>query len=462
MTALIKRLVVRGLHDQFDVDLQFENDISIFVGPNGIGKSTVLNILVSTLSAQWTKLAKLPFNTVTVIFPSAVEITVNRNDCIDMATSEISPRVIDMAQKLAEADVLDAFIDGRFLDESVTSKFTEVTSLQDRELRLFRANMLSHGPSLKSASNIWSVGRIIRSEFHGQIVYLPTYRRIEQDLFEVMSMTPNISRRMRAEIEESMAQSSSIQTELIRFGMEDIERIIKNYTESIKEYSRQQINSLSTSYLTAALKSRQTFDKAFFEGLSEKLIKAVLARVDDEQLNASQRKDLTELIKSLRDRSQGGRLTRSQEHISGYFPILAETHDRISQREKPLQILAEILNKYISPGKRAAYDPTRYEFTISTGQKLIPLSGLSSGEKQIISLFVILVLSNQKDLLVIIDEPELSLSVLWQEIFISDIYSVEACANILAVTHSPFIYNDKLVEFTKDMGDYTYGMKKNG
>lgn len=150
-----------------------------------------------------------------------------------------------------------------------------------------------------------------------------------------------------------------------------------------------------------------------------------------------------------------GRLNRSQEHISGYFPMLAETHERISQREKPVQQLANLLNKYISPSKNASYDSTRYEFKITIGDERVPLSGLSSGEKQIISLFATLALSEQQRLYVIIDEPELSLSVLWQEMLLEDMRSISACSNILAVTHSPFIYGNNLLPFTRDMGDYT-------
>lgn len=457
MSALIKRLVVRGLHGRVDIDVPFESDISIFMGPNGIGKSTILNILVHFLTQQWDKLGKQPFETVCVTFSSGIEVSVSHADCLDFSSGEMSPRTAEIASKLSESGLLEPFLEGRGLEEVEATRLESQTGLQQRELRLFRASIANLGPSLKAASVLWAAGREIAANFSHKILYLPTFRRVEQDLSEVLAMSSMTMRRVRAEIEAGVPSSPSLHTELVKFGMEDIDRLIKGYSLQIREYSRQQINSLSVSYLTAALKPRQNFNRDFFEGLTDKKISDILARVDDEQLNGGQRKGITDLIKSLRHRLGGGRLTRSQEHISGYFPMLADTHERISSRERPLQQLAEVLNRYVGPTKRASYDATRYEFSISVDSKEIPLGGLSSGEKQVVSLFATLALSSEKNLLVIVDEPELSLSVLWQEILLSDMMSMHSCSGVIAVTHSPFIYGDHLISYTKDLGDYTKG-----
>ena len=195
--------------------------------------------------------------------------------------------------------------------------------------------------------------------------------------------------------------------------------------------------------------------QSFISSLSETRIRDVLARVDDQELNASTRKSLTDLLRSLKQKQGRGRLTRAQEQVAFYFQMLAETHDRISNREKALQNLAKLLNQYIGPSKQASYDSTRYKFIIRVGDLDVPLSGLSSGEKQIVSLFATLSLSGWENHFVVIDEPELSLSVLWQERLLEDIHSVPACQNIMAVTHSPFIYGEKLARFTRDLSDHT-------
>ena len=80
---------------------------------------------------------------------------------------------------------------------------------------------------------------------------------------------------------------------------------------------------------------------------------------------------------------------------------------------------------------------------------------MSSGEKQLISLFATLLLSKKDNYLIVVDEPELSLSVLWQERLIEDIISIEFCKSLVAVTHSPFIYGEKLAHVTRDLNDHT-------
>ena len=77
-------------------------------------------------------------------------------------------------------------------------------------------------------------------------------------------------------------------------------------------------------------------------------------------------------------------------------------------------------------------------------EDIINLSNLSSGEKQLISTFSKIFLEDEKELIILFDEPELSLSVPWQEEFIYDISQASKCKFLLTVTHSPFIYRNLL------------------
>lgn len=82
------------------------------------------------------------------------------------------------------------------------------------------------------------------------------------------------------------------------------------------------------------------------------------------------------------------------------------------------------------------------------------MSHLSSGEKQIVSLFSHLYLSKHQNFFVIIDEPELSLSVRWQRRFLTDIRDGEFCSGLVAATHSPFIYDNELSDKAHGLGEF--------
>ncbi len=75
----------------------------------------------------------------------------------------------------------------------------------------------------------------------------------------------------------------------------------------------------------------------------------------------------------------------------------------------------------------------------------IPLSKLSSGEQQLLVLYFRLLFEIEPDTLVMIDEPELSMNVVWQRNFLKDLQRIIELRNfdVLIATHSPQIIHDK-------------------
>ena len=61
-----------------------------------------------------------------------------------------------------------------------------------------------------------------------------------------------------------------------------------------------------------------------------------------------------------------------------------------------------------------------------------------------VALFCYLYLSKSEKMMVIIDEPELSLSVSWQERILEDVYKSSACKSLIVATQSPFVYDNSL------------------
>jgi predicted ATPase len=133
-------------------------------------------------------------------------------------------------------------------------------------------------------------------------------------------------------------------------------------------------------------------------------------------------------------------------------------HQELEAREAKLVNFCRACNEYMVD-KEFRYDSTNYTFTIiptnrdaSDGE--IKLQNLSSGEKQIVSLFSHLYLSGGKSYFVLIDEPELSLSVVWQRKFLLDIRKANFCSGLVAVTHSPFIYENDLHKYARGLGEF--------
>lgn len=73
------------------------------------------------------------------------------------------------------------------------------------------------------------------------------------------------------------------------------------------------------------------------------------------------------------------------------------------------------------------------------GANAITLAKLSSGEKQLLILFIEALLQRRKPYIFLADEPELSLHISWQRNIISAIKSINPEAQIIVATHSPEI-----------------------
>jgi len=75
----------------------------------------------------------------------------------------------------------------------------------------------------------------------------------------------------------------------------------------------------------------------------------------------------------------------------------------------------------------------------------VPVTGLSSGEQHRLVLLYELLFRVSEGALILIDEPELSLHVVWQESFLRDIQEIARIRNfdVLIATHSPQIISDR-------------------
>ena len=94
--------------------------------------------------------------------------------------------------------------------------------------------------------------------------------------------------------------------------------------------------------------------------------------------------------------------------------------------------------------------------------KPIPLSRLSSGEKEILVLFYNLLFENTDGGILLVDEPEMSLHIVWQRMFIDDLKKIAALRNLTVIiaTHSPQIINGNR-NIQIDLGElYKDGLNK--
>ena len=118
--------------------------------------------------------------------------------------------------------------------------------------------------------------------------------------------------------------------------------------------------------------------------------------------------------------------------------------DHIKENTDKIELIINIVNSRFFQKRLDINKHHGFVFTTSHGSRLQP-EHLSSGEKHIVVLLYELLFNVKPDSLILIDEPELSLHVVWQQQFLRDLQDIIGLAGFdaLIATHSPQIIHDR-------------------
>ena len=436
----IENFKINKLHKVLNFDIQFRNNTIILLGENGSCKTTIIKMLYYTLSLQWKKLAQYDFE--------SIEITVNsKHFCITKKDISLTfdNRILRKMPPHIRRYIVEANNKYQYLDfqtiEEICKKFEFPIEfiLQDLDNNY---NLSDFSSTSKDRKNLQKTIKSFSEEMGDMhILYLPTYRRIEQELKVVLDGRIDEdefnSRRIRRYNENNHY------TELIEFGMKDVDDAIQDALTNLKESSRSNLNQLTLGYLGDIVDEKyKTINHNEINSIDEATIHDIMNRVDESILSKNSKDKLYNTLQHIKER---GIKTDHDKVVCHYFLKLYDSHKELVAKETSIRDFVQICNKYLQ-NKTMFYDSPNFDFYIqlNADNQRITLPQLSSGEKQIVSLFNHLYLSNLNNFIVLIDEPELSLSVKWQKTFLEDVRKGEFCEGLIAVTHSPFIFDNEL------------------
>jgi predicted ATP-binding protein involved in virulence len=118
-----------------------------------------------------------------------------------------------------------------------------------------------------------------------------------------------------------------------------------------------------------------------------------------------------------------------------------------------IELIKRIINERFAPHKKLEISKDKgFTFITSTGSELAP-TDLSSGEQHELVLLYELLFKVPAGSLVLIDEPELSLHIAWQQQFLGDLLAITNIAKLdaLVATHAPDIIHARW-DLTVDLG----------
>ncbi len=440
-----------------NVDLQFENNVLILMGENGLGKTSILNSLYFTLTKKWKKLLKINFDVVSLVIDNkSFSFTkIQLESYLESLNNKRNLRYKNLKSeitKILNVEDLNSFISNRN-EENIDKhriiyeyirKNKLTTELNNPPIGLLveLIDQISRHPDFTSLVNLVNY---LETEFETNIIYFPTYRRVEEELQNLGKL-----RRIHSDDhlpwidEDDRDETEDLEDEtLIQFGMEDVEERIKKIISKINDSSIKGFAKVTGEMLHQLQEGFPKLTKDEMLQINKNNIEIILNRVKN-NLSQDDRDNILRLLDS--------KELLNKPELAYFLTKLEDIYLRQRELDNSIKDFEKVTNQYLV-GKKMFFDESSVTLNIynSLTDEKVELNQLSSGEKQIISLFSKIYLEDLTDLMIFFDEPELSLSIKWQKQLLPHVLESKKCKFLLAVTHSPFI-------FTNELENYAIGM----
>lgn len=391
------------LFGRFDYDIIFNSEgLTIITGPNGYGKSTILKS-IEAISKEFSGLMffmELDFRKITISFEN------NRNIIIKKADGKLIINNIAIEEKVFQnglEDILDRKPYFKRIDE-----YTWLDRRRGTKITLdhiMKEMLQLGGDEIKVLSKEWLDLLKDMKQLVGEIYFIKEQRLIRE----------NIN----------------------RYEEQEIVNVIEELPKQFKEL----MSSVQQDYSTVANKLDSTYPNRLFEteeGIAESDYKIKMQEMAS-KFETLSKYDLSTMQEPVN-------FIFKEEHAKAlkvYFDDFEVKYQVYEDFINKLDLYTDIINHRLSFKSMKISK----EFGISVideNNKSLKLTQLSSGEKQEIVLFYDLIFGTKKDVLLLIDEPEISLHIIWLKKFMDDLLRIINYKgfNVVVATHSPQIINN--------------------
>ncbi len=442
MSNKLKKFEIKGLFGTRDVTIPLDTDVKILIGENGLGKTTILNALYYTLTGQFYKLSSLQFTTIRITLMSDNSFEIKNEELRyiieeDFHDSKTNRLIQDLQNSILTVE--DKLILSKAFQTEKINETREVLNKYVRKIAMIYpapTHIIRRALSMMFEGNLATLqelGSKLTESLGYEIIYFPTYRRIEEDL-------KNLG------IEDGVKQMGD--NKLIQFGMADVLKTIELKLSEIKNATIKGFSTLTgkllNQYVTGDLNLKD------MEKLSRPGVLSIILERVGNNIKPEIKKQIIDLVETKEI------FTNSDTHkyLLNFISELIRIYDEQKVLDNTIKKFSEVCSKYLR-SKNMNYNESKLILNVEDNKgNVITLKDLSSGEKQIISIFSRIYLETTKNVIVLFDEPELSLSIEWQKDLLPDILDSEKCELLIAVTHSPFIFDNDLDELAEDMNKY--------
>ena len=427
-TTTVKSIKIEGLFELFDYNIEYPNDnnVLILTGANGFGKTQILNILFNLFNNKFLFFQQLVFKKITVELNNNVSIEISKN----IKTKKV---VFTFFKGVNSVDTFT--LDDTFISSSL--KRTRNLMKHLRSLPIERIN-----------EDTWIDQRTDKKLSLDEVVYeyanhlpieMDLMRDILKDKIEAQKILNSINvhliqeqrlfktknTKVRSYFEE---RTQPILVDTIQIYAEELQKLILVDTQKSYEISQ----SLDSSYPNRLITEKRKVSKDEY---------------DQKIANLKAKQDKLHKY-GLHDKKTQISLEYSKDDAKALLVYINDLEEKLQVFDslfEKLDLFTDTLNNRRFTFKSIYINKTEgFYFKTSTGTTL-KLNQLSSGEQHEVILLYELIFKTQPNMLVLIDEPEISLHITWQTEFLNDLLKIIKIQNfqVLMATHSSSIIDDQ-------------------
>lgn len=454
----IKRFEIESLFGVYKVNIPFKDNINIFVGENGLGKTTILNALNYIIQGDSESLSAIDFKKIILTLGDDTKIIINHDELIKNNTSIhdrnrlyhyypdgdysfITRRIMLEILKEKVPTTSDDKITKEKIYERITTKYRY--DLPSYMLDKIYDSVLKDKNLEKELKDSWEYRIYDYMKTWDKIIYLPTYRRIEEDFNSYIENSPDKDYYRKDKKKRNFSY--------LQFGMDDVQESIDMACNTLKNNTNEGFKEMTSNLLTNYVNINENNKKLDFnyKNFDASTLDIVFSRLAD-KIDPSIKNKIVSMLdeNTILDDNY-------HQYLLSIISELTNIYEKNKQIDDNLENFKNVCNTYLV-NKSVEYDKFKIECKVEQDdtKQAIMLKYLSSGEKQIISLFSKLYLNTEEKNIILFDEPELSLSILWQKKLVPDIINSKRCSFMAIITHSPFIFDNEFRERAIDIKEY--------
>jgi predicted ATPase len=423
----IKRVELKGIHKRYDLDISFNESLNVLHGQNGTGKSTLIHIIANIANCDFIRFAFLEFSNIRVSYSNDAYVNVSQIDNEDDKLIRIETQVGEVFEFYKR----EAFNEIRELDDERYGH--DYTPELTKKIHLFvNSNNIGHiessyFPAFRTMLEAWSSQREIRNRPQKMMGRVSTKQATSFSRQLFGQFLPTINYPSPLEIERNL-----------RDEIRDCQISIARYESSVFSDSFVKVFSALLDGSDVVANTEELLTE-----ISKLTTDSANSKLGHFEESSNTYRDLQRLVT---------KNSRTNELASSAAGALAVYRDALKERQsfqqeafKEVDKYFEVVNSFLDK-KELTYALDKHRRMPKVGLKFpddtwSSIKVMSSGERQLLTmLYAVNKMSGNSA--VLIDEPELSLHIDWQEELLGQMMEQLGSRQIIVCTHSPAIASD--------------------